>query len=307
MTALIADKKRTLTPFEKTLSDEKLLSELNKIMHDDAFDDCQMHHSIMQQMPNLAQFEEDRKENIRCRSKNMPATILQLYENPILSREQESHQFRKYNFLKYKAKQSIDTAPHQVSQYLKDAIEIKHFIANCNTRLAMNIAKKHAEATKQNHRFWDIVSEAYLGIMRSVQCFEFNRNIKFSTYATWAIRNNLKFDNIEECKYKEHYVSWSDDAYNEPTREDNTAEITDRQAFICNVINQLLNRIHKKNADAIRRYMLTDSSLSMVAVDLNISKERVRQLNFEGIEKMRIMIERGEVSLNGLIQEFTND
>ncbi|MBX9932541.1 MAG: RNA polymerase sigma factor RpoD [Methylobacterium sp.] len=70
----------------------------------------------------------------------------------------------------------------------REARQAKKEMIEANLRLVISIAKKH---TNRGLQFLDLIQEGNIGLMKAVDKFEYRRGYKFSTYATWWIRQAI--------------------------------------------------------------------------------------------------------------------
>jgi len=114
---------------------------------------------------------------------------------PLLSNEEEVDLARRLE-LGNQARAELmrlgdDASPEQIAELnalIEDGKAARDHLIKANTRLVVSIAKKYMG---RGVHFLDLIQEGNLGLMKAVEKFDYTRGFRFSTYATWWIRQTI--------------------------------------------------------------------------------------------------------------------
>lgn len=238
----------------------------------------------------------------------LPIYLRTLYRTPLLTKDQETYLFRKYNYLKYRAqklKEKLQRARSPLSREIEDverllaqANEVKNRLVKANLRLVVNIAKRHVGSSSN---FFELISDGNISLMRAVEKFDYGRGFKFSTYASWAIIKNYARTIPQENYRMDRFVTGKDellDLAGETGRGGGSEDgITELDDSVKQSIEQVLHKLTPREREVIeRRFGLGESmgpqTLQEVGQKFGVTKERVRQIETRALDKLRHMIDK---------------
>ncbi|APW61078.1 sigma-70 family RNA polymerase sigma factor [Paludisphaera borealis] len=230
--------------------------------------------------------------------KGLPPYLASLYEVPLLDREQEAHLFRQMNYLKHQAvalREKIDPAKvkttdlDRIEELQEQALAVKNQIIRSNLRLVVSIAKRHVGPS---NNFFELVSDGNMSLIRAVEKFDYARGNKFSTYASWAIMKNYARTIPEENYRRDRFVTGHEEMFE--AAADNRMDEHEYESALKRMqeaIKGMLDRLDDRERLIITsRFGLggaAERTLEQLGRELGITKERVRQIESRGVDKLR--------------------
>ena len=181
-----------------------------------------------------------------------------------------------------------------------EANAVKDLLIKANMRLVAGPAKKHAGPA---HNVFELLSDGNMSLLRAVEKFDFGRNFKFSTYATWAIIKNFARSIPDENHRRERFVTGHDDVFDaapDVRTDEHEQLVTQERAK--HSVNRLLEYLEPRERDIIRMRAGMDDhhkgmTLEEIGQQFGITKERVRQLNQRAMNKLRTIAKQQELEL----------
>jgi RNA polymerase primary sigma factor len=137
-------------------------------------------------MPNLENISAD--DSVGLYLKEMSRVpLLTLKEEVNLAQRIEQAKYSKARLNKMNGKGSSKHR-RELESTVQDGILAREHLIKANTRLVVSVAKKYIG---RGVAFLDLIQEGNLGLMKAVSKFEYQRGFRFSTYATWWIRQTI--------------------------------------------------------------------------------------------------------------------
>jgi len=175
----------------------KLISEIVKSMETALKSDDDFDKDLKRLEYRLPMFSDELKKN----HKSILKDIVKLSKEEIAARVPEATmvstyvEIKKLFQTKEASKQGFNLEPTRLKEVLEQikrgkriSDEAKARMAKSNLRLVVSIAKRY---TNRGLPFLDLIQEGNIGLMKAVDKFEYRKGYKFSTYATWWIRQAI--------------------------------------------------------------------------------------------------------------------
>ncbi|MCW8870715.1 MAG: RNA polymerase sigma factor RpoD [Proteobacteria bacterium] len=169
---------------EETDHYEPGIRDYERKIHDIAIDQCKMKRkdfirSFMNKETNLGWVDDQIAKG------GDSASLLEMFKEDIIGFQQKLQLIEQQNSLTIPEIKKIN---RRITVNEAKSRRAKKEMIEANLRLVISIAKKY---TNRGLQFLDLIQEGNIGLMKAVEKFEYRRGYKFSTYATWWIRQAI--------------------------------------------------------------------------------------------------------------------
>jgi RNA polymerase primary sigma factor len=215
----------------------------------------------------------------------------------LLSAEEEQRLFRQYNYVKFKLARARDEltpselTPEELQRLAAThdrAVALRNRLVVANLRLVIHHAGRHLG---QGRSLDELVSDGTVSLMRAIEKFDYNRGVRFSTYASWAIIKNFAKSIPRDAQARDAVTEDSQDIV-EQAADARAAEGGQRETreVLRSLVTSMLLELSPRERDVvIARFGLggrETETLEQIGKRHDITRERVRQIEAQALRKL---------------------
>jgi len=227
--------------------------------------------------------------------------------------EQEERLFRRYNLLKFllgKAREEMkpsELTPGQVQRLVRlhdRAVAARNCLVVANLRLVVHHASRHLATGR---RLDDLVSDGTVSLMQAIEKFDVARGVRFSTYASWAIRKNFAKSIPREAHHHQAEVTGTEEII--AARGDDRAAVPgerDVKGVLRSTVASLLIELSPRERDVVvARFGLgrKPETLEQIGRRFQVTRERIRQIEAAALRKLATLVDPALIQELAAVEE----
>ena len=169
-----------------------------------------------------------------------------------------------------------------------------------NTRLIIKVARRYQN---RGIPLSDLVHEGIIGLIRAIGKFDPNRGIRFSTYATWAIKKNYARTFSTHLRQQDRFRTCQEELLGVQAGHRADPLLCESiQTEYKSAVSGILDRLDEREQSVIeQRFGLAKvrepRTLKEIGDNLGVSKERIRQIEARAMKKLRAAAREQQVEL----------
>lgn len=218
-----------------------------------------------------------------------PAYLAELYRVPLLTPDEEFRLFRQMHFWRHRAEKlrrrmvANGASPRRKARFseaMQRSLALRNRIATANLRLVVAIARTMVDDA---NRLDDLISDGNLPLLRAVEIFDYTRGLRFSTYATWAVRNGLFRSTQRNRKLAQRNGPLAEEDLTDCAAEPHLAAGEMSAMELQQTLDRLLGELPQRDRSVVEaRFGLgrrpRPARFREIAEEFGVSTERARQL-----------------------------
>jgi RNA polymerase primary sigma factor len=253
--------------------------------------------TVCSEMPGSYEFYKKLNKNIETCKANFQGHGREITHNallcaPLLTKEQEQHLFRQMNFLKFKSNKlryrvrryPTEEVLNTFENYVKEVKKIRDVLIHCNIKLVSGVLKKHLDLKINFNldKYGNRLSDGYLSICLAVDRFDYSKNFRFSTYATWAMYNNFstsrKYENMKEAILPPEDLP-------DIIRDNDDFELRNKDNK--KIVNRLMSFLDDRTADVVKCHVGEKQTLGQIGERLKLTRQGTQRIKEGGMKRLK--------------------